>query len=212
MSHNSILRKLRAELDLEVTTERQVVYILVEIRKAIEQAGELENYYALDFYCSFALHTKMSRAGAKRILERFDKAHPLLVKGEKIPQELKKEIEQTTKLEECRAELKSFVKAHELPTRLFTEPDAWARFVHHYGNIIDECQLVLSGDRVQLQSIDRVVVSLETGKLLETEFGNQVIFRLRWICHGKDGTCGEHFVFFGYDPLSELQGASQGPE
>jgi hypothetical protein len=52
MSRNSILDKLRGELEQEVTAERRVVYILVEIRKAIEQAGDLENYFALDFYCS----------------------------------------------------------------------------------------------------------------------------------------------------------------
>jgi len=210
MSRNSILRKLYRELRLDITTERQVVYILVEIRKAIEQAGELENYHALDFFCSFALHTRMSRAGAKQILEQFDKAHPLLIQKENLSQELKKQIDQTTKLGKFRDELKAFLNANGLPTRLFTEPDAWARFIHLYGNIIDECELVLQGNGAQLQSIDRVVVRVDVApKILETEFGNQVLFQIRWICHGKDGSCGEHFVIFGYDPPSE-QDVSEG--
>ena len=210
MSRNSILNKLRGELELEVTTERQVVYILVEIRKAIEQAGELENYFTLDFYCSFALHTRMSRAGARRILERFDRAHPFLVKKEEISRELRKEIEQTTNLEEFREELKQFLNANKLPTRLFTEPDAWSKFIQLYGSIIDECELVLKS--VHLKYIDRVVLQLDVApEIIKTEFGNQMLFKIRWVCHGKDGTRGEHFVIFGYDPSSEPQSAANLP-
>jgi hypothetical protein len=200
MSRNSILRKLRQELAQEVTTERQVVYILAEIRKAIEQAGELKNYYALDFYCSFALHTRMDRAGAQRILQRFDKAYPLLAKKQALPPELRREIQQTIKLERFSRELETFLTANNLPTRLFTEPDGWAKFIHHYGNVIDECELVIKGDGAKLKSIDRVTVRLETAtKTLDTSFGSELLFRLRWISHGKDGTSGEHFVIFGFD-------------
>ena len=201
MSRNSILKKLQDELQLDVTTERQVVYILVEIRKAIEQAGELENYHALDFYCSFALHTRMDRVGAKRILERFDKAHPLLVKKQQLSPELQEEIDQTTKFRRFHDEMKTFLTANSLPTRLFAEEDAWAKFIHLYGNIIDECEVVLRGDGAHLQFIDRVVVHLETAtKVLESEFGNQLFFRICWTCYGKDGTCGDHYVIFGFDP------------
>jgi hypothetical protein len=90
MSQSTIFSKLERELQLDITTERQVVYILVEIRKAIEQAGELAKYFALDFYCSFALHTRMSRAGARRILERFDRAYPILVQKQKLPRDFEK--------------------------------------------------------------------------------------------------------------------------
>ena len=203
MSRNSILRKLQAELQLEVTSERQVVYILVEIRKAIEQAGELENYFALDFYCSFALHTRMTRAGARRILERFDKAHPLLVVDQELPDELQREIDRTLKFELFREELQKFLTVNGLPSRLLTDNDAWPKFVHHYGNIIDECELVLRGETTSLQHIDHVVVHLQTAdKVIESKSGNQLLFRICWTCHGKDGTCGDHYVLFGYDPAS----------
>lgn len=203
MSRNSILKKLQDELQLDVTTERQVVYILVEIRKAIEQAGELDNYQALDFYCSFALHTKMTRAGAKRILERFDKAHHLLVKKQELSRELREEIAQTTKFEKFHDEMKTFLTANSLPTRLFDNEDAWAKFMHFYGRIIDECELVLRGNGTHLQFIDRVVVHLDTGtKVRESDFGNELLFRICWTCHGKDGTCGDHYVIFGFDPSS----------
>jgi hypothetical protein len=203
MSRNSILRKLKQELHQDITTECQVVYVLVEIRKAIDQAGDLENYRALDFYCSFALHTRMGRVGARRILERFDKAYPLWISEKEVPRDLQNEIDQTTKLKRFRDEMKAFVTDNGLPTRLFEEPDAWARFIHLYGNIIDECELVLKGDGVKLQFIDRVVVHLEMAtRALQTDFGNQVLFRICWTCHGKDGTSGDYFVIFGFDASS----------
>jgi hypothetical protein len=200
MSRNSIIRKLHQELAEDITTERQVLYILAEIRKAIEQAGELKNYYALDFHCSFALHTKMDRVGAQRILQRFDEAHSLLANKQPLPPELRQEIQETIKLDRFRRELKHFLTANDLPTRLFTEPDAWPKFIHHYGNIIDECELAIKGDRAKLKSIDRVTIRLQTAtRTLHTPFGSELLFRLRWISHGKDGTSGEHYVVFGFE-------------
>jgi hypothetical protein len=171
MTRNSIVEKLRRELGREITTESQVVYILAEIRKMLEKTNDGTDYFALEFYCSFALHTKMSKAGAKRILERFDKAHPFLVRKEEIPRDLRGEIDETT--------------------RLFTEGNEWLRFIQLYGGVIDEGELLVEGDGVQLEHIDRAVVRLQVAS---EPIGNGVPFRLRWICHGKNGGQGEHFV------------------
>ena len=77
MARHSIVEKLQKELEEEVTTERHVVYILAEVRKLLEVRGRADDnkFKALHFYCSWALHTKMKREGAARILERFDTAH-----------------------------------------------------------------------------------------------------------------------------------------
>jgi hypothetical protein len=193
MSRSSIVDKLRLELGREITTEPQVVYVLAEIRKVLEQANDETDYFALEFYCSFALHTKMSKAGAKRILERFDKAHPFLVKREEIPRDLGREIDETIHFRRFESQLKQFLKANELPTRLFTEDNEWLKFIQLYGGVIDEGELLVEGNGVQLDHIDRVVVRL----LIASEpLGNGVPFQLRWICHGKDGRQGEHFVIF----------------
>jgi hypothetical protein len=196
MSRNSILGKLRCELAEDITTERQVVYILVEIRKAIEQAGELKNDHALDFHCSFALHTKMDKIGAQRILERFDKGHAMSVNGQQLPRDLQNEIIQTAQLTKFRDQMEAFMTANYLPTRLFTKPDEWVRFVRLYGNVIDECALELKGDAKRLRFIDRVVVSLETAPQL---VGTQELFRLCWTCYGKEGKKCDYFVVFGFE-------------
>jgi hypothetical protein len=102
MTRPSILKKLDQELRLDIETERQVVYILAELRKVLEQANEIHDYFALDFYCSFALHTVMDRAGAQRILQRFDAAHPFLVSKQELPRDLAKEISETIHLRKFR--------------------------------------------------------------------------------------------------------------
>ena len=178
------------------------MYILVEIRKMIEQERELREYFALDFYCSFALHTVMDREGARRILERFDRAHPLLVSKQRLPPELKKEIQDTTRLAKFREQLKAFIANNGLPDKLFADADAWPRFLHLYGNVIDECQLTMRADFAPMKNIERVVVSVKNAVLREAGLPEQVIFVLRWICYGKDGKSGTHETYFGYDSES----------
>lgn len=197
MSQNSIISKLARELQLAITTECQVVYILVEVRKAIEQAGQLEDYFALDFYCSFALHTKMDRAGAKRILERFDKAYPILVKKQSLPISLKREIHQTTKLEKFREQLYKFLVSNNLPLQLVEDADIWVNFIRLYANVIDDCVLVLK--EPHLLAISHVTIHLEmAAQPLRSEFGDELMFRIHWMSHGKDGNRGSHYVDFGY--------------
>lgn len=201
MPRTAITQKLEVELQEDITTERQVVYILTEIRKLLEHLGNPSEFYALDFYCSFALHVKMTRSGARRILERFDKAYPILVKDEQLPAMLMAEIDRTIALRTFERQLEGLLKENELPLRLFTEPDAWPKFVKLYASVIHDCELVLEGSDSKLQHISHVVVRLEeASQILETPFGNQALFRLRWICHGKDGKSGELYVIFGYDP------------
>jgi hypothetical protein len=193
MTQPAIMDKLRRELELDITTERQVVYILVEIRKAIEQAGEQKNYFALDFYCSWALHTKMDRAGAIRILKRFDQAHPLLVQKKALPPELRKEIHETTKLKKFEDEMEQFLKANGLPTGIVDDANSWVKFLRLYAHVIDDCALVVSGERTKLRSLDHISVHLQMAlKKLEGE----TVFRIRWTCHGKDGQRGSHDVYF----------------
>ncbi len=199
MTRSSILAKLKRELQQDLREESQVVYILVEIRKFIEQAGELDNYHALDFYCSLALHTTMTRIGARRILERFNRAYPILVKGAELPQHLDHEISDTISLKKFRDELKQFLSVNNLiPAPMFPgTPDAWVRFIHLYAGVTDECDLQWTDEGL----IDRVTIHLQM--LREKpgpEWGDQILFAIRWTCHGRDGLSGDHDVYFGYSP------------
>src|SRR5580700_4380066 len=76
MAQSSILAKLERELSKPIRSERQVVYILAEIRKYIEHEGSSGNAHLkrLNFFCNWALHTDIYKdpVNIREILERFD--------------------------------------------------------------------------------------------------------------------------------------------
>jgi hypothetical protein len=76
MAQSSILPKLERELSKPIRSERQVVYILAEIRKYIEHEAEGRKVHLmrLNFFCNWALHVDMYRdpINIREVLERFD--------------------------------------------------------------------------------------------------------------------------------------------
>ncbi len=66
---NDIKEKLRNELDKDITTEAQIVYILSRIRKILEK-NNTRGYNVLKFYCNWALHAEIEDTNAiKEILK-----------------------------------------------------------------------------------------------------------------------------------------------
>ena len=61
MGQPEIFSKLAQALDEDITTEAQVVYILSRLRKYLEITGQKKTYKDLNFYCNWALHSKLER-------------------------------------------------------------------------------------------------------------------------------------------------------
>ena len=57
-----IASKLNHELDQEIVSERQVVYILIEARKLLEQQKTLDNFRGFKLCGDWAVHPKITRA------------------------------------------------------------------------------------------------------------------------------------------------------
>ena len=184
---------LYRELQEPITSERQVVYILCEIRKVMELSGASSKYPSLYFHCSWALHTSMGRAGAERILKRFDRAHPLLLQGallHQLPEELADEIESTTALWRFEEEMREFLRGHQLSTDLNDAPGQWSNFLNIYAGIIEDCPIVLRGSS-DLRHISSVFVKKVVDPVpLTLEDGECILFSIRWTCLGKDGRSG----------------------
>jgi hypothetical protein len=68
MAIPALIDKLSKEFEIDITTERQVVYILVETRKLLEQKGQKAHFPVLTFCCDWALHTKLSGAFARKVI------------------------------------------------------------------------------------------------------------------------------------------------
>ncbi|SRR6266481_2060550 len=197
MGEHVIIEKLINELAEPIVSERQVVYILVESRKLIELKGELAKYHALDFYSSWVLHTNMDRAGAIRILERFDKAHPLLNNRDisDLPKDLYNEISETLGMEMFRVQLQEFLGQYGLSENIVKQD--WTSFLRLYASVIDNCPLIVKGENPKLKNINRVDINLDEApeKLLEAD-KEFLVYRIRWTCHGKDGKTGEISTYF----------------
>ncbi|MDO8503351.1 MAG: hypothetical protein Q7S60_01540 [bacterium] len=56
-----ILDKLVVELEKEIKSELQVVFILSKIRKLLEWENAKDKYKTLNFYCNWVLHNKIDR-------------------------------------------------------------------------------------------------------------------------------------------------------
>ncbi len=56
---DDIVRKLRAELERGISTEAQVVYVLVKIRKLLDLTRD-QGYATLRLCCNWVVHVELS--------------------------------------------------------------------------------------------------------------------------------------------------------
>jgi hypothetical protein len=78
MTPPDIIKKLKTLLSVGGTTEAEAVYLMVAVRKLLEQHQAKKQYEDLTFHCDWALHSKLQGTTAQKILKLFDAAniHP----------------------------------------------------------------------------------------------------------------------------------------
>jgi hypothetical protein len=206
-----ILRKLARELDAGVKSEVQVVYLLAGIRKLIERDNIKEEYADLNFHCDWALHSKLDRAAAKKILKKFDAAHTLLrgkIKLRDLPPPLSAEIDRISKMRSFEKEISRFLEKYDLPPLTKNRPDGWSHFLHLYARVIEDIPLMvaLPAERKKKakpaatdsapKHISHVVVHFdEAREMIEhSAVGKEVLFKVTWTIHDKNGQAGDIFV------------------
>jgi hypothetical protein len=103
---DKIIEKLAPELMESFERERQVVYILAEVRKHIEQSPKpiRKELAALNFFCCWAVHSKGKGGGAERILRRFDEMQPYYPNLNAAPEEAKLRLGETMGLNSLRTD------------------------------------------------------------------------------------------------------------
>ena len=164
-----IVAKLAEELRHDIRSERQVVYILVELRKLMQlngDTGEKSRYYALEFYCDWAVHPTLDRPGAQRIVKRFDKYQALVEEmtnasdGQKITADMSflGELGNTLRLSKFREQLGGYLNLHGLDSTIAGDDGKWANFLRYYSGVIEDCPLKCSDPG--LKFTDEVVVKV----------------------------------------------------
>lgn len=140
-----ILTKLEAELWQPITTERQVVYILVELRKLIELNDDGAQYKALKFHCDWAVHSRLKGLPAQEIVRLFDKYQETVERGSASQAQpdmsFMAQLGPVLTMSSFRNELNAYLHSQGLCAAIPNENDKWADFLTHYGGVIEDCPL-----------------------------------------------------------------------
>jgi hypothetical protein len=161
MEHD-IVRKLRAELERGISTESQVVYVLVKIRRLLDldrDQGATPEYNSLRLCCNWAVHVKLSFSQAQKIVKMADAFYPKLLSEELTEQE-KNVFRNVFSLSTFRGELNQFLSDKRLRTLSDAE---WNSFLACFLNTIEDCPLVCEAEGSNVTQVDQVVLIKEVG-------------------------------------------------
>jgi hypothetical protein len=140
-----ILRKLTAELAQPITSERQVVYILCQVRKIVDRDPNRQRWNSLKLYCDWAMHTDLTFDSRTRPfiqqIEDFFLA-TLSPDGAGVSQAQHEAIQKLVYLDGFREDLHTFFVEQGLPHDLADDGEKWNGFLRHSGGVIHDGSLV----------------------------------------------------------------------
>jgi len=134
-----IVSKLDCELHQEITTERQVVYILVQVRKLLESDQPTQDFEALKLHYNWALHPKLDRAAAKTLLGKLNDQYERLLNNSN-PQASLKELGERLGLMPFQAEFRKFLRLYGIDGS-YCDGNWWFNFLYQYSRVIQDCPL-----------------------------------------------------------------------
>ncbi len=150
---NDILTKLSSELEVEITAERQVVYILVEARKLLEQQGTLEKFRTLKLCADWAVHPKLDRSDAQVVLKRFDAFEMEHRKsGVTVAEFQSQALRDFLSYENFRGELITSLAQEGANVDRLKADAFWQSFIQYYSAVIRDCPLEAKSTNTQLVS------------------------------------------------------------
>jgi hypothetical protein len=152
----------------------------------------------------------MDRASAKAILKRFDSAHALLrgrtFELQTLPSDLRIEVERISQMKSFEKELSQFLADYALPPLTRHRSDGWTHFLHLYAKVIEDIPLRVSVPVVgrvpkqgrengQPKLISHVTVHCELAReTIKHDEGEEVLFKVTWTIHDKNGQSGDIFI------------------
>jgi hypothetical protein len=196
---DAILKKLTCKLDKAPSSEEDVAYTLIEIRKLLERDGKRDQFATLTFFCDWVVHPVLHRRGAHDQISRLDARLSKLdlTNLDDVGPDL--EIFKFISFEGLFEELKRFSTDMNLPNRWTGHPVFWREFVKFYGEIVRDCPLEIKQPGKHLKSITRVV--LKTVSIMPTE-NDLESFELEWEFSLNDGRSFKLSVEFRYPSAS----------
>lgn len=155
----AIIDKLCKELNKPIKEESQVLYILAEIRKYIEEydSSNAYKYKNLYFFCNWMLHITMDLPRSQQYLQKLENnLCNIRLKSEK---EIAKDFYAKNKsfclLKDLRSELNQFFKFNSLPNELVRNDNDWYRFIYYFLQILMDCSVVNINGKITKFSFER---------------------------------------------------------
>lgn len=175
---DALIRKIQHVLDRRITNEMQVVYLLVELRKLMDQEAYQDPI--LRMFCNWAVHTSLGKRGdgSTLILGEFDDFIAELKERKKLSPD-----RAHVSLGTFREALTRCFEHFGLSARFAQSLEGWKRFFSLYSSIVNECPIVFSASRRQLKYIKRVELQRVSRGVLVKEWPV-----LEWRLTFHDGT------------------------
>jgi hypothetical protein len=187
---NDIVDKLRDHLTQGVDTECDVVYLLAEIRKVLDEHDPAHTFGALWMYCHWALHVDLDSPKATiGLLKRVDLwvCNTVAYLTPRPPWKFMDEIylfRDFLYLETLRCELATFLKQYRLPTEITDVDEEWFRFLAAYAGVIEDGTLSMKSDKNnEIVAVKEMI--FKKGKPLSSDY--HVDFMIQWDIVFKDG-------------------------
>jgi hypothetical protein len=147
---DELLRKIQGILDLQITTEMQVVYLMVELRKLMDR----EKYKdpMLRTLCNWVVHTSLERDEGSRLVltEIDDQMARVHERNESVPS-----FERLS-FGAFRAALGQCFDGFGLSAKFIKDKSEYERFVGLYSSIVSECPILFSASKTKLKYVKSV--------------------------------------------------------
>ncbi|MCB0413376.1 MAG: hypothetical protein KDD50_03525 [Bdellovibrionales bacterium] len=186
-----LTRKLNVEIDLGITKETQVVYLLAGIRKILEQSEDSMNFGHLKFYCDWVLHSRLTGPPARKVVQILEDIYKCMKKNERVPDQTDAML--LIQFELLKQELSAFLQKFDLKD--FTQStNAWVVFIYLYSRVVQDCPLEMPSN-VPFD-IKKIVVRLETAKDL---IDDHLPYKVNWNFEAKvDLPPAQYYILNSY--------------
>jgi hypothetical protein len=138
-----IVAKLGEELREPISSERQLVYIMVELRKLIELNADGANYPALKFHCDWIAHPLLQGQAAQEIVRLFDQYQEVMDEGEEGTADMSfmAQLGPTLTMTNFRNQLNRYLRSQGLDPSIPNDNGNWSNFLTYYAGVIEDCPL-----------------------------------------------------------------------
>ncbi len=190
MARHSIIEKLERELRGPIASERQIVYLLVEIRKLIELNQGGANYRSLKFSCDWVAHPVLKGPEAQNVVRQFDQYQEMIEEmhsathGQRltVSMDFMSGLSEILRLSKFRRELGEYLRRQGLDSSISDDDQKWTGFLAHYVKVIEDCPLKCIGQN--LKYADEVVLRVVDVKKRESTANArdyQLVIEWSWI-------------------------------